>query len=128
MPSAQINVPTGLPRAALRQAVTNVSAALSTVLDAPLDHLWVWVNEVDAELWSGGGPFVHVTLIEGRPKELLQHLIREITDGVTHALGNDRHAVRVVVTPAHPDLWGIGGVPATVVRAEELAARSRAQS
>ena len=128
MPSAQINVPSGLPRAALRQALANVSAALSTVLDAPPDQVWVWVNEVDPELWLGGGPFIHVTLIDGRPKELLQHLIREISDGVTHALGNDRHGVRVVVTPAHPDLWGIGGVPSTVVRAEELAARSRTQS
>jgi len=127
MPSAQLNVPSGLPRAALCQALANVSAALRTVLDAPAEHVWVWVNEIAHELWSGGGPFIHVTLIEGRPKELLQHLIREITDGVTHALGNDRHGVRVVVTPVHPDLWGVGGVPASVVRAEELAARTRAK-
>lgn len=145
MPNAQINVLAGHPRPALRQAVANVAAALSTVLDTSPDRIAVWVNEIDPELWLINGkpaaevlddwpraevemPFVHVSLIEGRPKNLLMHLNREITDGIAHALGTNPDRIRVVVHLVMDDLWSIGGVPASVVRAEEAAARRRATS
>ena len=139
MPAAQINVLAGHPRPALRQVLANVSAALSTVLDTPEDRLSVWVNEVDPELWMVNGrpagealgewpradvevPFVVVTLLEGRSTAVLQHLVREVTDGVVHALDARRERVRVVLNLISADVWGIGGVPASVVRAEEISA------
>lgn len=125
MPAAQITVPAGLPRPAVRQALANVLATMQTVLDTPVDRLSVWVQEVDRELCSLPGPFVQVMVLEGRPQGVLQHLIRQVTDGVAHALETDRALVRVVVAIAPFDLWGIGGVPASVVRAEEMGARAR---
>ena len=141
MPTAQINVLAGHPRAALRQALANVSAAMSTSLEATPDRLAVWINEVDPALWMVNGrtaeealaswprseiemPFVHVSVLEGRPTHVMMHLVREITEGVAHALGSKPERVRVVVHTVDPDVWGIGGVPASVLRAEELAARA----
>jgi phenylpyruvate tautomerase PptA (4-oxalocrotonate tautomerase family) len=125
MPRVQITLPTGVARPAARQALDNVIATLTTVLESSVEATSAWVNEVDRELWTAPGPFVHIMLLSGRPTSLMQHLIREVTAGVAHALGCDPAIVRVVVTDENPDLWGIGGIPATVVRAEQLAARSR---
>jgi 4-oxalocrotonate tautomerase family enzyme len=125
MPYAQLNVPVGVPRPMLALALANLTAALVTVMDTTPDRVAVWVNEVDRELWAAPGPVVAISVLEGRPKEVLQHLIREATAGVARAVGCDRSIVRVIVTPVSSDLWGIGGLPATVVRAEELATRHR---
>ena len=102
----------------------------------------MWVNEIPADLWAfdGGGladvqfaehgrvavetPFVQPTLLAGRPVELMQRYMVAITDAVADALGADRDRVRVHVELADPDLWSIGGVPASVKRAAELAARA----
>ena len=144
MPAAQINVLSGHPRAALQAAVKGVAAAMVDVLGAPADRLEVWINEIPADLWAFDGgladerfathgrfavetPFVQCTLLAGRPVELMQRYMAAITDAVAGALGADRERVRVHIELADPDLWSIGGVPASVRRADELAARAQQQ-
>ena len=68
-----------------------------------------------------------MTLLAGRPVELMQQAIAAVTEAVAGALGADPDRVRVHVELAEPDLWGIGGVPASVRRAAELAARTAQQ-
>lgn len=62
-------------------------------------------------------PLVQITLIEGRPPARLEDLIRAVTDAVAETLDAPRDAIRVLITQIPPDQWGIGGRPASQVRA-----------
>jgi 4-oxalocrotonate tautomerase len=63
-------------------------------------------------------PFVRIDVLEGRPRDRLKVLIARVTDTVAEVLDTPRERVRVVVTEVPRDLWGIGGVPASEVRAD----------
>lgn len=143
MPVANINLLRGHPREVLRQIVVETCEVMARVLGAPKDRLIVWITENDPEIWAIGGvpaaealaegdrraleiPFVQMVLMEGRPKEQLHAVMAGITDVVSRATGIDIGRIRVHVASAQPDTWSIGGVPAAVARAAELAARAQA--
>ncbi|MGI9246575.1 MAG: tautomerase family protein [Steroidobacteraceae bacterium] len=140
MPMAHLNLLRGHPRESLKEVVRQVSAAMIRVLDAPADRLEVWITEVDPDLWGVRGvpaseallsepmsaiemPFVQLVLMQGRPLAQLHALMAEITDVLVRVLGCERERIRVHIADADPDKWGIGGQPASVRRAAELAAR-----
>jgi len=141
MPVAHINLLQGHPRAVLRSVIAEVSEAMSSILAAPKDRLEVWITEVDPELWGIAGvpaaealkttpraqvemPFVQMVLMEGRPKEQHHRIIGAITEILHRNLGTEKARIRVHIANAQPDGWGIGGTPASVARAAELAARA----
>lgn len=143
MPVAHINILQGHPRAVLRTVIAEVSDVMSTVLGAPKDRLEVWITEVDPELWGIAGktaaevlettpraqvemPFVQMALMEGRPKEQHHAIIAAITEILYRNLGTEKSRIRVHIVPVQPDGWGIGGTPAAVLRAAEIAARAKA--
>lgn len=140
MPLANIHVLAGHPRPVLKTLVREAAATLSRVIDAPPDRLQVWITEVDPELYAVAGvpadevlaerpraeveiPLVRLALMEGRPVETLHHVMAEMSAVTARVLGGDPQRVRVMIDPVHPDRWAIGGVPASVARAAELAAR-----
>jgi len=140
MPVAHINILQGHDRAVLRAVIAEVSDAMSGILGAPKDRLEVWITEVDPELWGIAGqtaaevlkttprgqvemPFVQMVLMDGRPMEQHHRIIAAITDILHRQLGTDKGRIRVHIDRAQPDSWGIGGTPASVARAAELAAR-----
>ena len=141
MPVAHIHVLQGHPRPVLRQLIAEVSDTLARVIAAPKDRLEVWITEVDPELWGicdvpaqdvltaanraqTEMPFIQMVLLAGRPKEQHHQLIEQITDVVARILGTDKDRIRLHIAEANPDSWGIGGVPASIRRAAEIAARS----
>lgn len=143
MPVANINLLRGHPREVLRQIIVETADVMARLLGAPKDRLIVWITENDPELWAIGGlpasevlaegerrsleiPFVQMVLMEGRPKEQLHAVMAGITEVIARATGSDIGRIRVHVAAAQPDTWSIGGVPAAVARAAELAARARA--
>lgn len=143
MPVANINLLRGHSREVLRQIIVETADVMARVLDAPKDRLIVWITENDLDLWAIGGlpasevladgerpsleiPFVQMVLMEGRPKEQLQAVMAGISEVIARATGIDIGRIRVHVAAAQPDTWSIGGVPAAVARAAELAARARA--
>jgi 4-oxalocrotonate tautomerase family enzyme len=145
MPVAQINLLKGHSPEALRQILVEVSSVMSRILGAPKDRLIVRIVEADPALWAIGGvpasealvsgkreeleiPFVQMVLMEGRPKEQFHALIEAITEIVARGTGIHRERIRMHIALAHPDNWGIGGVPASVARAKELAERARGQA
>ena len=58
-------------------------------------------------------PFVRIDLLEGRPREKLKRLIRNVSEVVAGTLDTPIERVRVVINEVPADLWGIGGVPAS---------------
>lgn len=140
MPVANIHVLAGHPRPVLKQLLREASATFARVIEAPADRLQVWITEVDPELYAIAGepadevlehtprgqaeiPLIRMALMEGRPVEMLHRVMAEMSTVVAKNLGGDPKRVRVMIDPVHPDRWAIGGVPASVARAAELAAR-----
>lgn len=56
---------------------------------------------------------MRIDLMAGRSRETLQRLIAQVTETVAQVLETPADRVRVIVNEVPPDLWGIGGVPAT---------------
>lgn len=143
MPVANIHVLAGHPRPVLKQLLREASATFARVIEAPPDRLQVWITEVDPELYAIAGepadevlartprgqaeiPLIRMALMEGRPVEMLHRVMAEMSAVVAHVLGGDPQRVRVQIDPVNADRWAIGGVPASVLRAGELAARKAA--
>jgi len=143
MPVANICVLEGHPRPVLKQLVREVSQAYARVTGSPIERVQAWITEVDPELYAIAGvsadealargerrdleiPLVRLVLMEGRPVEQVHECIAVVTEVVGRVLGSDPKRVRVHVTRADPDHWGIGGVPASVLRRDEIEARERA--
>jgi 4-oxalocrotonate tautomerase family enzyme len=143
MPAAHFNVLKGHSRDQLMRLIREASDAMARVLQAPKDRLEVWVTEIDPDLWGIHGepasealrsrslaevemPFIQMVLMEGRPKEQLHAIIAELSEITARVLGCNKEVIRVHIASAQPDGWGIGGVPASIRRAEELRARAQA--
>lgn len=69
-------------------------------------------------------PLVRIDIIQGRPPEQIRELHERVAALVAEVLDTPIDRVRTYITqfPAHA--WGIGGVPADVSRADEVAARA----
>jgi 4-oxalocrotonate tautomerase len=55
-------------------------------------------------------PLVEVSLIEGRPAELEEELIAELTETVVRVLDAPRESVRVILYGVPAERWGVAGV------------------
>jgi 4-oxalocrotonate tautomerase len=55
-------------------------------------------------------PLVQVSLIEGRPADLKERLIAELTDAVVRVLEAPPEAVRVILNEVPAAHWGVAGV------------------
>ncbi|BAQ10977.1 4-oxalocrotonate tautomerase family protein [Bacillus sp. OxB-1] len=54
-------------------------------------------------------PFIQVTIERGRPPELKEQLIVELTESAVHVLGAPKESVRVLIQEIEPAHWGIAG-------------------
>jgi 4-oxalocrotonate tautomerase len=55
-------------------------------------------------------PLVQVAMVEGRPGELKETLIAELTETAVRVLEVPRESVRVILTEVPAEHWGVGGV------------------
>jgi 4-oxalocrotonate tautomerase len=55
-------------------------------------------------------PLVQVSLIEGRPAEVGERLIAELTETIVRVLETPKESVRVILYEVPPELWGVAGV------------------
>lgn len=71
-------------------------------------------------------PLVRIDIMEGRTPEQIRALHERVAAVVAEILDTPIDRIRTYVTQFPPQAWGIGGVPADVVRADEVAARAAA--
>jgi 4-oxalocrotonate tautomerase len=71
-------------------------------------------------------PLVRVDIMEGRPPEVIEELHRKLAELVAETLDTPIERVRTYITQFPPEAWGIGGVPASLARREEVEARRAA--
>ena len=54
-------------------------------------------------------PIIEVNLLEGRPPEAKERLIRALTDAAIGAIGAPRESVRVILREMDPAHFAVGG-------------------
>ncbi|NMO91036.1 tautomerase family protein [Actinomycetospora sp. TBRC 11914] len=135
MPVVEIHLVEGQqPPARIEELLRRVSERYAAVLESPITRIRAFVTMHPPELWSTGGvtaavdgdpaPYFVAAVLEGRPAEQRQRLLAEITDTLCEVLGATRSRVRGRIAQVPPEDWGIGGVPASSRRREEIVARS----
>jgi 4-oxalocrotonate tautomerase len=56
-------------------------------------------------------PLLDITLLEGRPYEKKEALIKEVTEATIRALDVRPEQVRVILREVHPSHFAVGGEP-----------------
>jgi 4-oxalocrotonate tautomerase len=57
-------------------------------------------------------PIAQVQILQGRPAQAKEALIRAVTAAIVESLGVKPDSVRVILQEIAPEHWGIGGVTA----------------
>ncbi|WP_110929274.1 4-oxalocrotonate tautomerase [Bacillus massiliglaciei] len=55
-------------------------------------------------------PIVNIQILEGRPQEKIEAVIKNVTDVISQTLDAPKENVRVIVTEIPKTHWGAGGV------------------
>lgn len=107
------------------------------VLKSPLDRIRVFIHlhrpsmiaTAGVPVSKGGAPapYFHFLVLQGRPLDERHRLLTGFTDLLVECLGAERSWIRGGCWPIPPEDWCIGGVPASVVRAEEVRKRAEAK-
>lgn len=66
-------------------------------------------------------PIIHIDLMEGRPQDRIETMIRSVSEAVAGSLDAPIDTVRVIVNEMQPHQYGIGGKPWPQVVAERRA-------
>ena len=112
------------------------SELFAEVLEAPLDRIRAFVDEVRPQAAMVGGelvaagapeaPYFDFLLFAGRPLEHAHRLLVGFTDLLVECTGADRSLIRGSVRFVDPAHWAIAGGPASIVRKAEVEARAQA--
>lgn len=135
MPVAHIYLTAATPEQE-RRLLEEASVQYAEALASPLDRVRIFVHRLPPESVAVGGrvvadgalpaPFFTALVLRGRPVEQRHRLLAVFTDLLVEILGADRSLIRGLVTEVDPDGWGIAGLPASRLRATEIAARAAA--
>lgn len=118
-----------------RRLLVEGSARYAEVLTAPIERVRVFVHNLPATQVAVGGrpvaesgeaaPYFTALMMRGRPAEVRARLSTVFTDLLVEVLGADRDRLRGLITEIEPENWSIAGVPASVMRADEIARRAQ---
>jgi len=117
----------------VKELLESSSELYAKVLACPIERVRVFANfykkqhiAVAGKLMTEGGepaPYFHFLVLEGRPIESCHELLTRFTDLVANILKVERSWIRGGCWPIPPQYWAIGGHPASLVRAVEIASR-----
>lgn len=139
MPIVNFHLVAGLTSADQdRRLLEAASRLYAEVLDSPLERVRAFITPhppgqfaVAGAVVSDGGPhapYFDFIVLEGRPLEQRQRLLAGFTDLLVEILGVRRELVRGSCRRVEPQDWAIGGVPASALRRDEIAARAAQQA
>ena len=133
MPIVEVHLVEGLHTPAQHdELLRRISVRYAELLDAPLDRVRAYLTLHRPEHWATGGepgsrrsaPYCAALGLEGRAAAQRRRLLEAFTDLLVDLLGVDRTLVRGRIIQVPPEDWAIGGVPASVARRSEIAARA----
>jgi 4-oxalocrotonate tautomerase family enzyme len=117
----------------IKELLEKSTELYAKTLNSPLERVRVFANfyekkhiAVAGKLISEGGmqaPYFHFLVLEGRPLEECHKLLEGFTELVIDILKVERSYVRGGCWPIPPQYWAIGGVPASIIRNQEIEAR-----
>ena len=117
-----------------RRLIEAATAAYATTFESPVERIRIFVHDYPGDAVGVGGrsiadgaghaPFFTALAMAGRPLQQRQAILREFTAILAEVFEVDRSVVRGYVIECAPENWGIGGEPASVLRAAEIAARA----
>lgn len=121
-----------------RRLIEGATRIYAEAFESPVDRIRIFVQNYPANAVGVGGmlvsdgisqaPFFTALAMKGRPATQRHRVLREFTDLLGEIFAIDPETVRGQVLDIDPDNWGVGGVPASVKRAAELAARAAESS
>lgn len=137
MPILNIHLVEGQYSAAqCERLLLETSRYYADTLKSPIDRVRVFIELHPAGMAAVAGvpvrqsgaraPYFHFLVLEGRSLEERHRLLSGFTDLVVEILEVDRALVRGGCWPISPENWAIAGVPASIQRAAEVAARAAA--
>lgn len=112
------------------------SALYAEVLASPIERVRAFITLHDPEQFAVAGelisasgdqaPFFDFIVLDGRPLDQRQQLMRGFTDLLVEVLGVRREWVRGCCRRVPPEDWCIAGEPASELRRAEIEARAAA--
>lgn len=118
----------------LEQLTIGCSQLYAKVLQSPIERVRVFIHEhractmavagVPVSKGASPAPYFQFIVLQGRPLEQKHALLTGFTDLIESILGVERSLIRGGCWPIPPEDWAIGGTPASVKRAAEVAARA----
>jgi phenylpyruvate tautomerase PptA (4-oxalocrotonate tautomerase family) len=137
MPVVEFHLVEGQSTPAQReQLLAEASRLFAEVLESPVERVRAFIHLYPPGQAAVGGvpvsqratnaPYFHSVVLEARPVEHRQRLLRGFTDLLVEVLGAPREQVRGGAVRVHPEDWAIGGVPASEARRAEVDARAAA--
>ena len=104
------------------------------VLEAPMDRVRAFITPHGAGRFAvagelaifsrGHAPYFDFIVLVGRPREQRHRLMEGFTRLLVEILGVSREHVRGECRQVSPEDWGIGGIPASTLRKDEVDARA----
>lgn len=135
MPVAHFHLADGtFDRTQQQRLLVEASQCYSQVLESPMERVRTFIVRYDpaavavaGEVVADGAhaaPYFTAIVLAGRPAEQRHELLARFTDLIVEILGVQRDSVRGQIIEVDPENWGIAGVAASAVRADEIAART----
>jgi 4-oxalocrotonate tautomerase family enzyme len=115
-----------------KELIEKCTALYAAALEAPASRIRMQIHAIPSDCWGLEGiqgnervsPQITIEMMEGRPAELHLKLMKDLSELVAEILDIPLASTRVLLREFAPTHWAIGGVPASVARAAEVAARS----
>lgn len=110
------------------------SRLYAEVLQAPMERVRAFITPHPAGRFAAVGglaannglhaPYFDFIVLDGRPDDEIHRLLAGFTDLLVDILGVRRDLVRGSCRRVAPEDWAIGGIPASVLRKDEVEARA----